>query len=394
VSEHEDADDGEGKGLNIELLRSYATFAKSAIRAHRLLLGLVLAVGLALTGLVLHYVPLTYSVTTTLMAVENAVLDGTTTSSRPMTGAEGLMMSHQNLEAIVKATDLAHKYWARRPPLLHFKDWLKSKVSPPMSDEMMIQMLVLTLETRMGVTVKGTDQLEIRVDWNDATTAAELADAAQKGFLEIRHRTEIAAFEEKMSIFDSHAAETRREIDVLAAQMTAALESKAADMAKSGAPPRPTDGKAPATMFVPRARASATPVTDDRIPELREKLAEKKQKLTAMESERTGRINAEKSKLEELKLHLTPSHPQVITQEERVAIASNVPSELAVLRSEVGDIEAQLNQREAMAKTARNAGAAGSGGGIAGSPAAGAVAEVLPSDVMHMLTNDNVDPAL
>jgi uncharacterized protein involved in exopolysaccharide biosynthesis len=262
-----------------------------------------------------------------------------------------------------------------------------------MSDEMMIQMLVLTLETRMGVTVKGTDQLEIRVDWNDPTTAAELADAAQKGFLEIRHRTEIAAFEEKMSIFDSHATETRREIDVLAAQMSAALESKAADMAKSGVP-RPTDSKAPTTMFAPRARTSATPVTDDRIPELREKLAEKKQKLTAMESERTGRINAEKSKLEELKLHLTPSHPQVITQEERVAIASNVPSELAVLRSEVGDIEAQLNQREAMAKTARNAGGGGGLGALPASAGGGVSAEVLPSDVMHMLTNDNVDPAL
>lgn len=392
--ESNDAEETESRGLNVELLRSYATFARSAIRSHRVLLGAVVLIGSVLTALVLRYVPLTYSCTTTLMTVENAVLDGST-GGHPLVGADGLMMSRQNLEAIVKATDLVHKYGPRRPPALRAKDWVKSQFSAPMTDETLIQVLVLTLETRMSVAVRGLE-LEIKVDWNDPVTATELAQAAQKGFLAMRRRAEISAFEEKMSIFDSHASETRKEIDMLAAQMTEALEAKNVQANKAGSGNAP-EVKAPGQpSFVPRPRVASAPVVDEVIPELRAKLAEKKQRLTASEGERNSRISNEKAKLDELKLKLTPSHPQVVTQEERVAIASNVPSELALLRAEVADMQAQLNQREAMAKTARAAAGGGPGGGTAGAqaPTNAARAEALPTNVIHMLTNDNVDPAL
>src|SRR6185503_6643737 len=112
----------------------------------------------------------------------------------------------------IKETDLVHKYYPRRPPLLRAKDRAMQSLFGPLSDKIVTAILVGTLESRLMVAAKN-DTLEIRVDWNDAATTAELARAAQDGFLKIRHRAEISAFQEKMGILDTHAAKMREEID-------------------------------------------------------------------------------------------------------------------------------------------------------------------------------------
>jgi hypothetical protein len=119
---------------------------------------------------------------------------------------------------------------------------------------------------------------------------------------------------------------------------------------------------------------------DAQIPELRERLAALKAKLGAAESERSGRMAVEQSKLDELKLKLTPSHPQVMTQEERLAMASQVPSELAMMRSEAADLESQLRQREAMVKTGSAVPTSVTVTGTDSAPLSAGVAMVLSSD--------------
>jgi len=382
-------EESSGPSFNPEILRSYLTFAKNAIRAHRVLIGIIVVVGVVLTGLVVKYIPRTYSCTTVLMTVENQVLDGAS-GGRPLVGAEGLMMRRENLEELIKETDLVHKYYPRRPPLLRAKDRAMQSLFGPLSDKVVTAILVGTLESRLMVAAKN-DTLEIRVDWNDPATTAELARAAQDGFLKIRHRAEISAFQEKMGILDTHAAKMREEIDALAEQMKAALEAKAADLTKSNKPASgATKSAAAATpVFAPRPRAA---VTDEQLPELREKLAAQKAKLLAMENDRSQRISAERSKLDELKLHLTPNHPQVITQQERLQAAQDVSSDLALLRSEVADMEVQIRQRDAMAKTGPLGPTRSLGGGA--SAAAGASAEMLPADIIRLLESTDVDPAL
>ncbi len=388
ADENEDVEESGGPSLDAAMIRSYLTFAGEAIRRHRLMIGLVATFGLILTGLVAKYLPRTYSCTTVMMTVENAVLDGNG-GGRPLAGAEGLLMRHENLEALIKETDLVHKYYPRRPPLLRLKDQAMAALVGQLDDKTVTAILLGTLESRLFVSAKG-DTLEIKVDWSDPATTAELARATQEGFLKIRHRAEISAFQEKMGILDQHAAKMREEIDALAGQMRSALEARAAEATKGKTTSAPAGAAAPRiTTFSVRPKTS---VAESQLPDLKEKLATAKQKLSSMENERSGRIGAERAKLDELKLHLTPSHPQVLTQEERLAAASTLSSDLVVLRSEVADMEVQVRQREAMAKTGSLV--PGRMGGVASSPAATGGTEMLPADIIRLLEREDVDPAM
>jgi uncharacterized protein involved in exopolysaccharide biosynthesis len=248
-----------------------------------------------------------------------------------------------------------------------------------------MQALVGTLEAKISVEVEGSE-LTVSVDWGDAQTAAELADAARESFVASRHSAEMSAFHEKIAILDGHATKLRDEVENLAEQVrTQAKERLAEDKAATAAASPTTD--APVAAAAPRVvRRAAGP--DPEAPALREKLDGMKRKLSELEAERDRKRREEQQKLADLKLKLAASHPEVLTQNQRLAMAMQESSELALLRADVKTTEAQLKQRESLAKLGSTS-ILGTAGGA--SPAA---AEPLPSDIGRLLDAEGVDPAL
>ncbi|HYJ11841.1 MAG TPA: hypothetical protein VEX18_22610 [Polyangiaceae bacterium] len=378
-----------GPSINAEVLKSYLAFARRALLARKWLIASIMVVVVTATVVVARYFPRTYSVSTVMMTVQNAVLDSQRVM--PLVGAEGLIMSHKTLEKLIEATDLRKKYHPRRPPLLAMKDKLLASAFGPMDDKTLTAVLVGTLEGRIIVETKD-DNLTITVNWSDPKTAAELAQATQDEFVRIRHRAEISAFQEKMAILDMHAGKLRQEIDVLAEQMKAALAAKAAETAAELKAGNATASKTAAAVAArPRLGGNVKPIADEQIPGIRERLLALKQKLSTAEDARSDKMQAEQAKLDELKVRFTPSHPQVITQQERLGLASQVSSELALLRAEVGDLESQLRQRESMVKT--NSRLPSLAGGV-GSSTLEPTAAPLPSEIMSLLEDHEADPAL
>lgn len=380
--EHDEDDNEEsGGGFNLEMVRSLLVFSKNAIARRKLLVGLVAVVGLALTFAAAKYLPRSYECKTTMMAIASGVLDADR-GPQPLAGAEGLIMSHENLEKLIRDIDLKKKFVSRRPPLLAFKDRLIVSLFGPMDDKVMTSVLIGTLGSKIEPYVE-KDELSIQVTWTDGQTAAEIAEAAREGFLRIRHTAEMSAFQDKMSILDSHAVALRAEIGVLAQQMKESLAAKRAELE--------AEAKAENSKLPPSARrtvvrrAASRSVSDEQLPELRARLATLKQQLTSAENDRISRMRNEEGKLEDLKLRLTPSHPQVITQQERVGMASQVPSELSLLRAEVQDMESQIRQREAM--QGRSAGVS-----VTSTDAVGS--EPLSMEVLGLLDERDADPAL
>lgn len=375
--------------FNAEMVKSYLAFARRSLKKNKTLGIAVAVIGVTMAILIGRYIPRTYTCSTVLMTVETAVLDGDR-GPRPLAGAEGLIMRHENLESLIKAINLMDKYYVRRPPLLALKDRITQGLFGPMDKKTLMAVLVGTVESRVVVELEPKQQrdtLMITVNWSDPTTAAELAEATKDGFLKIRHAAEISAFQEKMAILDSHAKKLRDEVTTLAEQMDADIAAKLAEAQREAGV---TPSQAPAKSRRIGLGAAKAPVPmDAELPEIKARLAEGKQKLMAAEGERNNRMASEQSKLDELKLRFTASHPQVITQEERLGLASNVSSELALLRSEVSDLQMRVNQREAMLATGQPA---GNRLGLTAHEPGGA--EMLPVDVLRVLDREEGDPAL
>ena len=99
--------------------------------------------------------------------------------SRPLVAAQGLLLRHENLEQLIKDTNLVETYPKRRPPLLALKDKVSAALRGKMDRKTTTAVLVGTLETRLKVEVKDS-VLEITADWNDPVTCAELATALRR----------------------------------------------------------------------------------------------------------------------------------------------------------------------------------------------------------------------
>lgn len=381
----DDDNEGGAGGFKVELLHSYWAFARRALRSHWLLSAILLLVGLGLTVGAVLYFPRTYTCKTVLMGFGSPVLDGSNTQN-PLAGADGLILRHENLEAIIRDTDLVHKFESRRSPLLKLKDRAMKALRGDLDEKEKVGMLVGTLESKLTVTPDRGDQqgqLTIAVDWSDGETAAELAQAARESFVRARHSAEMSAFEDKAAILEAHAGKLRDEVTVLADQVMNAAREKAEEAEKEA---KPATGDKPAA---PRLRTvtvkrSPDPLASAEISTLRERLAADKPKLTEAENDWQRRLREEQAKLADLKLHFTDSHPQVVTQNERIAMLSRPPAELAALRAEIQAIEGDIRTAEMLG--GRSATTTTSSGGGAADP--------LPAQIVQALDKDDVDPAL
>jgi uncharacterized protein involved in exopolysaccharide biosynthesis len=380
--------EGGGGGFRVELIQSYLAFAKRALRARWGLSAAALGVGIGLTILAVKYLPRTYSCTTVMMVQGTHVLDARD-AGNPLAGAEDIILRKENLEWLIRDTGLVKNAAGRRPPLLHLKDRIMELVFGKMDDKVRGQVLVGTLESKISVeTEKGN--LSIKVSWSDPVTTAELAEAARLSFLKARHQAEVSAFEDKMTILDGHAGQLRDDIGVLVQQLKVAREqqiAKGTEARKATLATASAEG-APAAPVV-RQVARRSPGSDPQIPVLREKLTTLKAKLSALDADRDRRVRDEQAKYDDLKLRLTSSHPSVVLQKERIAIAAQVPSDEVLMQAEIKNIEGELQQRDAVLRQNGES----SGGGSGGARRIGSH-ESLPVEVAEFLERDNLDPAL
>jgi uncharacterized protein involved in exopolysaccharide biosynthesis len=367
----------------LELAQSYLAFVKRALRGRMWWVVATGIIGAALTIVVTRYYPRMYTCETVLMGEGNKVLEGYD-GPISLAGADSLIMRHDNLEALIDSTDLVRKRNERRPPILRLKDRIQAWAFGPLSDKIMRDAMVGTLESRLAVEVRG-NILTVAVDWNDGATAADLAEAARESFVKARHTAEISAFQEKMGILEGHAGTIRKEIEGVAEQIKTLAEEKVAEaerLAEDGSKKKATDGEKKAPLI---RLTTPRPVAGAANPALQAQLAEKQRKLAELEADRESRLRGEQTKLNEMMLRLTPSHPDVVQAQQRLALLAQPSSEVLLLRAEVKTLSADVEQRAAVdaLKPTR--------AGRATNPSP--VLDALPTDIIRLL-DEEVDPAL
>src|SRR5258706_561677 len=176
--EQEAAEEENQSGSQVDLIASYLAYARRAIREHLLLATLVFFTISGLTIAVVAVLPRTYHCEMKLMAERTDML-ARNDRTEGFHSAPEMIHRHDNLEAVVRQTELAKEWPASRPPLLRFKDKISALMHGPMSEADLESMLIPTLDGRLSVTsTENPNTRSIGVDWHEPRMAARPVEAA------------------------------------------------------------------------------------------------------------------------------------------------------------------------------------------------------------------------
>ncbi len=381
---------GPAFGNQAEILKSYLAFAQRALSRNWIISAVVLVCVGALTVVVAKYWPRTYHCEAKLMVDVNDALighGGTQNSANSLRGAANVLSRHENIEAMIKSTDLVHLNAARRPPILKLKDRIIEKMGGKMSDEDATRALVWTVEQKMFV--DATDQaLVVGWDWSDPETALVLVQRALDTYLESRHTAEISAIAEYITILESHAADLRKEVETLAVQVQDSKKKRRAEIKER----IKEDRKADVPDVVMRRPSITIPKPSDDSLATRASIDAKRQAIADLEGTRLRRLSELQAKYDELKTRYTTAHPVMEDLQQQINALSHESAQVTTLKGELRELTGQEEKRI----NSIAIGGALLGGGVRSS-AAGADTK-LPDDVIDLLNtlgpNEEVDPAL
>jgi hypothetical protein len=390
--EDEEDDDGESAANQAELLASYLAFVRRSIKRRWIVAVTVFSLLFGLTLAIANLWPRTYHCESRFIAQPNLFAprerQGT---GDALAGAADVILRHESLEAIIKQTNLVKSWPTTRAPLLKVKDRVMDWLRGPLTDEITRKMLVGTLETKLFVTTTG-NAATITIDWQDPHVAAELVNAAEQNFLESRHVAEISTIAEYISILEAHAVKVRDEIYKISEQLQKLREDRRADAEKKLAEKRAQDVKEPAApVIIPRRSTTRKPAAeDDDTARSRVMLEAKQRAITELEGDRTRRLLDARGKLAELESQYTAVHPLIVDTQRTISSLTHESPQVSALRAEVRELENELKRRSTEAEV----GAILGPGSVGGSRLAAASAEPLPTEIVGLADDENVDPAV
>jgi Asp-tRNA(Asn)/Glu-tRNA(Gln) amidotransferase C subunit len=309
-----------------------------------------------------------------------------------LSGAADVILRHESLDAIIKQTNLVKSWPATRAPLLKWKDGVMAWLRGPLTDEIIRKMLVGTLETKLFVTTTG-NAATITIDWQDPHVAAELVNAAEQNFLESRHVAEISTIAEYISILEAHAVKVRDEIYKISEQLQKLREDRRANAERRLAEKRAAlDVKEPApAVALPRRNVTHKPAVEDEDTARSRVMLEAKQRaITELEGDRTRRLLDARGKLAELESQYTAVHPLIVDTQRTIASLTHESPQVSSLRGEVRELENELKRRTTEAEVGAILGSPSVGGSR---PAAGS-AEPLPTEIIGLGDDADLDPAV
>jgi uncharacterized protein involved in exopolysaccharide biosynthesis len=330
-------DDTEDEEEGTSLLQ-WVRFALRAAKRRQRMTGAIALLGLTATVATAALWPRSYTTDTKITVERNALMPALADPHRsipvdydaPTKGAQDAIFARENLEKLVRETNLAQRWQETRPPILKAKDGVMSLFRAPMTDADRERALVAILEKQLHVVVE-SGSVSISVDWPDAQTAYDIVTTVQKNFLDARHGVEVNVIQEAIGILETHANEERDVVATSLAEIQRLNDLRAAAQRASA----PRAGNATPSYHsgttAPVATAGTTSSPND---DLLHALEAKRKAIKDIEDQRARKLNELNAQLADLRATLAPAHPQVIELERKIDAAREDPAELVTLRNE------------------------------------------------------------
>ena len=397
----DDGDEEQSAGLPTELILSYLAFARQALKKRIVLETTIFVVVTALTIALAVFLPRTYHAESRLMAQRSDVLATRGDSiGDALRGAPDVVLARENLEKIVKQLNLVNIWEARRPPLLRAKDVVMSKLRGPLSLKDKTDALVGLMKDKLVVTIgNGDGTLTIGADWADPQSAAKIVEAAEQNFLESRHSAEISMIADYAAILEDHAIDARKDVDTLAEQVRKARKERVAKVSEALAKPGKDKDDGDSALSTPRYVPQARPVHpsaggDEEMSQLKTQIETKRRSIAELEDTRRRSLQEQQQKLTDLLTKYTEAYPAVADAKSKILALQQEAPQVAVLRSEVNDLEQELKRVTAGAQAKDGVGTSTllHSGGLRPSERSEAT---LPPEITDLLRDrDLIDPAL
>jgi uncharacterized protein involved in exopolysaccharide biosynthesis len=321
--------------VNFRAVHDWLLFGARAVRRHKWRALAVTASIVALAAIGLAVFPKKYQVECRLLAQKNQVLAvaGDAQSGEGLTrAATDVILRQENLNSLVRETNLVQEWPRRRAPIQRVRDWVTALAGAEPTNDERAEALVGYLQQQLKVwTEEGT--VTIQIMWPDPQMAYRLVDAAQRNFLETRHVQEITTIAEAAAILEGHAADLRHDIDAALQDIQALRTRRRDDHAAAAASAAPAPPSTPTSVASPLA--AHDPSSDRRLTELRVLIDAKQKALDQLEAFRQQRVSQLQTKLEEQRGVYTDEHPVVSDMKQALQAASGESSQARQLRGEL-----------------------------------------------------------
>jgi uncharacterized protein involved in exopolysaccharide biosynthesis len=393
MEQDDDSEDGRPEVPALDQLKSYLAYGRRALRNHRGLALVIAVSGVLITIAAAVVWPRSYMTSTVLAAKDNKVLDGDRDTGS-LRGATEIILSHENVEAIVDEIKLPSRWDQTMGPLQRAKSWLSTKVRGAPSARDKRDALVAVAQNSIYVTPPAWNEskLTVTAEWQDPKVAADLADAAIRSFLRARHVAEISTITEYIGILEGHATQMRDEIQGYLDQSKARREQQLGALTRPAAAAPPPSGPAALAPL----RAAPPPRKAEDLGDLRAAISEKQAALKALEETRQRRLADAEATLSGLRTKFTPAHPMVVAAETTLQQIQQDTSKSARLQSEIAALQSDLKSKEAADELQANGGPRVSRVPPSSDTPGAPGIEPLPAEIMRLMQDDgdDLDPAV
>jgi len=327
-------DEDEEEGLDLGAVAGYAGYVLRAPKRQPWRFAALLGGSIALATAVYVLYPRTYSTEVKILAQRNLILPALGNPNRtvprdadnPTKNVADMIMKHDNLVGLIKQVNLLDRWESSRPPLLRLKDRITRRLSHSMSEQDRMRAIEGVLEKRLNVT-NDDSTITIVADWTDARMAYDLASALEKNFVDARYDAEISVIDDAIDILQQHASEEKARFD------QARVDFESIDVKK----PQP---KLPALQRLAseapsRPRYEPPPQAHDAVdPALLQALADKRNAIQQIESQRAARVADLDKQLSDALVIYRPEHPTIVALKQQLAQAQADSPDLVRLKGE------------------------------------------------------------
>ncbi len=347
--ETQNAEAGEGEGIDVDRLREMAGFVARAPRRHPVLATVVFLVIASLGLTIAAAMPATYRASVKLLIQRSSAIRALTSANQqlqqmewenPTKNIQEMIMRRDNLVALVRDANLTERVAQTRPAALRFKDAVMAQISGPMTDDDKQKAMVYTLETKLNTEVLPDEAtVVISVDWSNPAIAYDLVTLVQKNFEGARYDSDVAVINDSVAVLEDHAKRESAHVDA----EIAAYQQVVATRAVPSSTTRPMSAVAVARAPGGAVRTvAAGTFVDAPDPDLAKALEAKRAQIRSLEETHQRALDAVRQQLVQAQLTLTPLHPSVIALQQSMDAMSQPPPELAQARADERALMAQI----------------------------------------------------